>query len=176
MPLKHVYKKKIGKVTFRSGHFYRFKYRAWHNDPKPVVIFMSAISGINDTGHQWRLIQCINFTYIPRAIRKRFLKIWMKELDKPGRIQFTWKKIVAKYPYLKPAIRRYSYLPAYFISNVKEIPLDEAEKAVIGTLAKDFSKKAAMALRKKKRAAVKKIKSFFKKKKKPTPTPTKRKK
>ena len=168
MALKHVYTKKIGGVSFRSGYFYTFKYRAWHNDPKPVVIFMSAISGVNEnTGHQWRLIQAINFTYIPRAVRKRFFKVWMKELEKPPKKKkFTWEKIIARYPYLKPAIRRYQFMPKYYINHAKEIPLDEAEKAVIGTLPRDFSKKAAMALRKKKRAAISKIKGFFSKKKK----------
>jgi hypothetical protein len=158
--------KKIGGVTFRSGYFYKFKYRAWHNDKTPIVIFMSAISGINDTGHQWRLIQAINFTYIPRAMRKRFFKSWMKELEKPPkRKNFSWKKIVARYPYLKPAIRRYQYMPKYYINNVKEIPLDQAEKEVIGTMAKDFSKKAAMAFRKKKRSAMGRLKNLFTKKK-----------
>lgn len=174
MPLKHVYTKTIDGVKFRSGYFYRFKYQAWRNDPKPVVIFMSAIQGINDTGHQWRLIQCINFTYIPRPMRKRFLKVWMKELDKKGRKKFTWEKIVAKYPYLKPAIRRYQFVPKYYISSAKEIPMDEIEKVVVSTLPRDFSKKAAMALRKKRRAAVSKIKSFFSKKKKKKQTKRKK--
>ena len=76
MPLKHVLKKQFKGVSLKSGHFYRFKYQAWEHDPKPVVIFMASIEGIHqNTGHQWRVFQCINFTYIPRAMRKRFLKI-----------------------------------------------------------------------------------------------------
>jgi len=146
MGLKHVYTKRFKGVTLRSGYFYRFKYHAWHNDPKPVIIFMSAITGIHDSGHQWRLIQGINFTYIPRAMRKRFLKAWMKELDKPGKKKFTWLKVLAKYPYLKPAVRRYMIKPVYYIKNLEEIPLDNVEKVVISTFSKDFSKKVKSAL------------------------------
>lgn len=146
MPLKHVYTKRLKGVTLRSGYFYRFKYHAWHNDPKPVVIFMAAITGMHDSGHQWRLIQCINFTYIPRAMRKRFLKAWMKELDKPGKKKFTWLKVLAKYPYLKPAVRRYLLKPVYYIKDLEEIPLDDVERVVVSTFSKDFSKKIKTAL------------------------------
>jgi hypothetical protein len=166
MPLVHTYRKKIKGVTMRSGYFYRFKYHAWHNDPRPVVIFMSAITGIHSSGHQWRLIQCINFTYIPRAMRKRFLKLWMRELDKKGKKKFTWDKVVAKYPYLKPAIRRYLLKPVYYIKDLEEIPLDQVEKVVISTFSKDFSKKAVRALRRKKAVTANKIKNLFNKKKK----------
>jgi hypothetical protein len=167
MPLVHTYRKKIKGVTMRSGYFYRFKYHAWHNDRKPVVIFMSAITGMHESGHQWRLIQCINFTYIPRALRKRFLKSWMKELDKaPKNKKFTWRKILAKYPYLKPAVRRYLLKPTTYIKNLQEIPLDDVEKVVVSTFTKDFSKKAVRALRRKKAVTANKIKNLFKKKKK----------
>lgn len=170
MPLKHVYRKKFKGVTLRSGHFYRFKYLAWQNDPRPVVIFMSSIEGNHqNTGHQWRIFQCINFTYIPRAHRKRFMKIWMNELDKTKNIKFTWQKVIAKYPYLKPAIRRYFFKPNYYITKLEEIPLDEAEKAVISTFTKDFSKKIKTAILGKFRKAFsfkKKAKKTKKKKRK----------
>ncbi len=146
MPLKHVFTKRFKGVTLRSGYFYRFKYHAWHNDPKPVIIFMSAITGIHDSGHQWRLIQGINFTYIPRAMRKRFLRQWMVELDKKGKKKFTWQKVLSKYPYLKPAVRRYMLKPVYYIKDLEEIPLDNVEKVVISTFSKDFSKKVKSAL------------------------------
>jgi hypothetical protein len=141
---------------------------AWEHDPKPVIIFMSAITGIHqNSGHQWRLITGINFTYIPRAHRKRFLKIWMKELDKKGNIKFTWKKVVAKYPYLKPAIRRYFFKPNYYIRNLEEIPLDRVEKVVISTFSRDFSKKITTALLGKFKKALKARQMGRKKKKKP---------
>jgi hypothetical protein len=147
MGLRHVYRKKYKGVTLRTGYFYRFKYQAWEHDPKPVVIFMASIEGIHEnSGHQWRIFQCINFTYIPRAVRRRFLKIWLKELEKPGRTIFTWKKVVAKYPYLKPAIRRYFFKPSYYIKNLEEIPIDDVERVVVSTFSKDFSKKITMSL------------------------------
>ena len=108
---------------------------------------MSSIEGNHEnTGHQWRIIQGLNFTYIPRAMRKRFLKEWMNVLDKPGRKVFTWQKVVAKYPYLKPAIRRYFFKPTYYIRNLEEIPLDEVERVVVSTFSKDFSKKIKTSL------------------------------
>lgn len=108
---------------------------------------MASIEGNHDnTGHQWRLFQCINFTYIPKAFRKRFLNIWMKEIEKPGNIKFTWLKVLAKYPYLKPAIRRYFFKPSYYIRNLEEIPFDKVEKEVISTYSRDFSKKIKVAL------------------------------
>lgn len=108
---------------------------------------MSSIEGNHEnTGHQWRIIQGLNFTYIPRAMRKRFLNDWMKVLDKPGRKVFTWQKVVAKYPYLKPAIRRYFFKPNYYIRNLEEIPLDEVERVVVSTFSKDFSKKIKTSL------------------------------
>jgi hypothetical protein len=147
MGLRHVYKKRFKGVTLKSGHFYRFKYQAWEHDPKPVIIFMASIEGIHqNSGHQWRIFQGLNFTYIPRAQRKRFLKVWMKELDKPGNIKFTWRKVLAKYPYLKPAIRRYFFKPNYYIRNLEEIPFDNIEKVVISTFSRDFSKKITTAL------------------------------
>lgn len=147
MPLKRVYKKKFKGVTLETGHFYKFKYQAWENDPKPTIIFMYSIEGIHpNTGHQWRIIQAINFSYIPRAMRKRFLKDWMKELDKPGQIKFTWIKLLARWPYLKPAIRRYFFKPNYYIQKLEEIPIDQAEKIIISTWMKDFSKKITTSI------------------------------
>jgi len=127
---------------------------------------MASIEGIHqNSGHQWRIFQGINFTYIPKAQRKRFLKIWMKELDKPGNIKFTWRKVLAKYPYLKPAIRRYFFKPNYYIRNLEEIPFDDIERVVISTFSKDFSKKITTALLGKFKKALK-ARTMRKKKKK----------
>lgn len=140
--------------------------QAWERDPKPTVIFMASIEGLHpNTGHQWRLFQCINFTYIPRPQRKRFLKVWMKELDRTTNIKFTWRKVLSKYPYLKPAIRRYFFKPNYYIRNLEEIPFDDVEKAVISTYSKDFSKKITTALLGKFRKAIKARRSNKKRKK-----------
>lgn len=167
MGLKRVYKKRFKGVNLQSGHFYKFKYQAWEHDPKPTVIFMYSIEGINtNTGHQWRIFQCINFTYIPRAQRKRFLKQWMKELEKPGNIKFTYQKMVAKWPYLKGATRRYFFKPNYYIRNLEEIPFDQVEKAVISTWSKDFSKKITTSLLSKWKKALTKRKKPKKRKRK----------
>lgn len=164
--LIHKYRKKFKGVTLRSGYFYRFKYQAWENDPRPVVIFMSSVEGNHEnTGHQWRVLTCINFTYIPRAVRKRFLKAWLKELERPGPKKFTWRKISAKYPYIKTGIRRYFFRPNYYINNLEEIPLNRVEKVVVSTFSKDFSKKIKTAILSKFKKVLKN-RSFFKKKKK----------
>lgn len=162
MALVHKYRKKFQGVDLRSGYFYKFKYTAWRRDPHPLIVLLAWIEGINKkTGHQWRLIQAINFSYIPRAHRKRFLNMWMKELDKPGSIKLTWRKVLAKYPYLKPAIRRYFFKPTYYIKNLEAIPLDRVEHEVISTWHKDFSKKIKMAILSKFRQGL-----FFKRKQK----------
>lgn len=153
--LKRVYRKRFKGVTLKSGHFYTFKYQAWEHDPKPTIIFMHSIEGIHPrSGHQWRIIQALNFTYIPKTMRIRFLKVWMKELEKPGNIKFHWQKVQAKYPYLERAIRRYFFKPNYYISNLKEVPFEDIEKVVVSTFSKDFSKKITTALRAKFRKAL----------------------
>ncbi len=166
MALRRVHKKRFKGVTLRSGHFYTFKYQAWEHDPKPTIIFMYSIEGLHpNTGHQWRIIQAINFTYIPRGMRKRFLKQWMKELQRPGDIKFTYDRVKSRWPFLKKATRRYFFKPSYYIQNLKEIPFDKVEKVIISTWSKDFSKKITTALLGKFKKAMK-ARLFGKKKKK----------
>jgi hypothetical protein len=148
MALRRVYKKQYQGVSMISGHFYKFKYKAFERDPKPLIILMHSIEGIHpNTGHQWRIFQAINFTYIPRAMRKRFLKVWLKEMEKPGNIKFHWQRVLTRYPYLKIGIRRYFFTPAYYITNLQKIPDDRIEKEVIKSLIKDFSKKVTTGIR-----------------------------
>jgi hypothetical protein len=155
MALVHKYKKKFKGVDLKSGYFYKFKYQAFEHDNKPLIIFMTLIEGTHkNTGHQWRIIQALNMHYIPRAMRKKFLKIWMNELDKPGNIKFTWRKVLAQYPYLKMGIRRYFYKPAYYIQKLEEIPVSRIEKEVISSITKDFSGKV-------KRKLISKIRKVF---------------
>lgn len=152
MGLRRTYKKRLQNVFMKSGYFYKFKYRPYQRDPRPLIILMHFIDGTHEnSGHQWRLIQAINFTYVPRAMRKRFLKVWLKEMDKPGMdkpgaLKFTWQKVLAKYPYIKMGIRRYQYKPQY-MTNLEEIPLERIEREVIKSLSKDFSKKIATRIR-----------------------------
>ena len=168
--LKRRYTKKLKGVSLKSGHFYTFKYQAWEHDPKPTIIFMHSIEGFNLKAngkiHQWRIIQALNFTYIPKAARIRFLKIWLDELEKPGNIKFHWQKVLSKYPYLKRGIRRYFFKPDYYIKNLKEVPFDKIEKVVISSFSRDFSKKITIALRSKFKKAMKFRLSLKKKKKK----------
>ena len=128
---------------------------------------MYSIEGIHkNSGHQWRVLQAINFTYIPRGMRKRFLKQWMKEIEKPGQVKFTWKRVQSRWPFLEKAVRRYFFKPSYYIRNLEEIPFDEVEKVVISTWSKDFSKKITTSLLSKFKKALTFRKKANKKKKK----------
>ena len=148
MTLRRVYKKQFKGVRLKSGYFYKFRYKAYERDPKPTIIFMHSIEGAHpNTGHQWRLIQALNFSYIPRANRKRFMKVWLDEMQKPGNIKFHWQKVLARYPYLKMGIRRYQFKPADYITNLEQIPDDRIEKEIVKTYVKDFSKKVTVGIR-----------------------------
>jgi hypothetical protein len=122
--------------------------RAWENDPQPTVVMLYALDGIHpNTGHQWRFFQAINFTYIPRAMRRQFAKDWIREFNrKNGNIRLTWEVIKVKYPYLQHAVRRYFFKPNYYISDLKEVPFEDMEKMIVSTWSKDFSRKIRTSL------------------------------
>lgn len=165
--LRHIYKKKISGVTLKSGYFFRFKYQAFENDPKPIVIFLTAISGTHKkSGHQWRILQCINLNYVPRAIRKRFVKKWMKTLERTKSVKLTWQIVSRRYPNIKIGIRRYFYKPSYYIQKLEDIPLENVEKVVVGSLAKDFSSRVKRKLLSKIRKSIGSRKKLKKKKRK----------
>jgi len=141
MGLKIRYQKRSHGVTWKSGYVYNFKYTAYENDPSPITIFLNEISGIHqNTGHQHRYIQCINLTYVPRKDRKRFIKTWKDQLQKTKSVKLTWNKVKSNFPYIQLGIRRYMTKPAYYIRNAREIPIEDWEKEVVGSLIKDFSK------------------------------------
>jgi len=147
MAIRRQYKKKYKGVMMETGHFYTFKYQAWENDPHPTIILMYALEGTHPTtGHQWRFFQGINFTYIPRSVRKRFVNDWMKLLQSSTNTKFTWELVKRKYPWLKVAVRRYFFKPSYYIKSLEEVPLDQVNKVVISTWHKDFSKKVKTTL------------------------------
>jgi hypothetical protein len=147
MAIRRQYYKKFKGVEMKSGYFYTFKYSAWENDPTPTIILMYALDGIHPTtGHQWRFFQAINFTYIPRSVRKRFLLEWKRVLSNTQNPKFTWELIKRKYPWLKIATRRYFFKPNYYIKDLKEIPFDQIDKVIISTWSKDFSKKVKTSL------------------------------
>lgn len=148
MAVKRVYKKRFKGVTVKSGHIYTFKYQAWEHDPRPVVIMMYALDGIHpNTGHQWRFFQAINFTYIPRSIRRQFAQQWARTYQRTnGNVKFTWELVQRRYPYLKHAVRRYFFKPNYYINELIEVPWEDMEKVIVSTWSKDFSKKLRMSL------------------------------
>ncbi len=148
MAVTRKFKKRFKGVTVKSGHIYTFGYQAWENDPKPVVIMMYALDGTHpNTGHQWRFFQAINFTYIPRTMRRTFAAEWMRVLERnQGDVKFTWEVVKRRYPYLKGAVRRYFFKPSYFIKDLKEIPFDMMEDVIVSTWSKDFSKKLKVSL------------------------------
>jgi hypothetical protein len=148
MTLRRLYKVKYDRTNWVSGHIYTFKYRPWENDPEPVVVFLNAITGTHPkTGNQWKLFQCINFTYIPKSKRRQFAQSWVKEFDRlNGNTRLTFQKVKRRYPDLTVATRRYIYKTAGYITKSKELPFEEWEKAVVSTFSKDFSKKVKVNL------------------------------
>ena len=157
MAIKRVYKKKFKGVTVKSGYIYSFKYQSWENDPNPVVIMMYALDGINpNTGHQWRFFQAINFSYIPRTVRRQFAQDWKSTFDRTnGNVKFTWELVKRRYPYLQNAVRRYFFKPTYYITKLYEVPYDDMESVIVSTWSKDFSKKIKTSLLQKFRRAMK---------------------
>lgn len=148
MAIKRVWKKRFKGVTVKTGHIYTFKYQAWEHDPRPVVIMMYAVDGIHpNTGHQHRYFQAINFTYIPRSIRRQFARDWSRTYRRTGgNVKFTWELVKRRYPYLKHAVRRYFFKPNYYINELMEVPWEDMEKVIVSTWSKDFSKKLRMSL------------------------------
>lgn len=124
---------------------------AWENDPKPTCIFMYAVQGIHPrTGHQHRYIQCVNLSYIPRQLRKKFAQEWQMEYARSnGNVEFTWDLVQNHYPYLRGAVRRYFFKPNYYIQNAEHISMDNMEDVVVSSWSKDFSKKIKTSLIKK---------------------------
>lgn len=142
------YRKKFKNVLLKSGYLYSFKYRGWGEDPKPTIILMGWYEGRHpNTGHEWHFIQGINFFYIPRSHRKNFAKMWtdkfssLGDRQKVNQLRFTWPMIKRRFPFMDVAVRRYFWKPTYYISDLKEIPFDNWDEAIVGTWAKDYSKK-----------------------------------
>lgn len=99
-----------------------------------------------NTGHQWRFLQGINFTYIPRSIRRQFANQWKEVITRTNNPKFTWEMVKRRYPYLENAVRRYFIKPNYYITDLIEIPFDDMEKVIVSTWSKDFSKKIKISL------------------------------
>lgn len=151
MAIRRNFKKRFKGVDVKTGHIYKFKYQAWENDPNPTVIMMYALEGINTrqdgTKHQWRFFQAINFTYIPRSMRRQFATAWSREfVNSGGNAKFTWEKVKSRYPYVQNAVRRYFFKPNYYIQDLEEVDIENWEAAIVSTWSKDFSKKVKATL------------------------------
>jgi len=147
MALRRIFKKRFKGIDLKSGHIYKFRYQAWENDPEPTIIFMYTVEGIHPrTGHQHRYVQALNFTYVPRSMRKQFARAWIQEYGRTGNVRLTWEKVKSQYPYIQNSIRRYFFKPAYYITDLVEVPFDKWESAIVSTWSKDFSKKVKATL------------------------------
>ena len=148
MALKISYNFRLNGVEWKSGHFYTFRYRAYNQDPTPLIILFYKITGVNpNTGHQWRLLQGINMNYIPRSHRRLFLMQWQNYYETSnGNIKYTYDMMKRQHPYLRFGIRRYMTKPTYYIQKPYEIPFDKVEEAVMSTFDKDYSNKIKQEL------------------------------
>ncbi len=128
------------KVKLVSGQFYKFRYSGYQGDPAPVALCLNVILGRHpNTNHQWRLTQMICTSYIPRKDRIRFVELWMKEMNRHGRVDISWDRIKREFPYMQHAIRRYLLKPNYYIRNLEHIPFDKVQQEVVKGWMKDFS-------------------------------------
>ncbi len=156
MAIRRIMRKRFKGVSLKSGYIYSFKYQAWENDPRPTVIFMYSLEGTHpNTGHQWRFLQCVNLSYMPRVMRRTFANEWVRVFERSqGNVRFTYEILKRRYPYMNHAIRRYFIKPNYYIQDLKEIPFESMEDAIVSTWSKDFSKKVKVALLQKFRNAM----------------------
>ena len=128
------------KVRLKQGHFYKFKYSPYQNDPSPILLWINAIKGTHPTsGKQWNLIQGINLNYISRRERRQFVDLWKKEMERTGRFDITWDRVKRQFPYMQKSFRRYLLSPAYYIRDLEYIPYDKVDQEVTKSWFKDFS-------------------------------------
>lgn len=155
--------KNVNGVRWKSGHIYSFSYTAWTQDPTPTVIYMYSFSGTHPTtGREWRFHQCINFSYLPRPVRRQFAQVWLREWQRNnGNMEFTWNRVLQEFPQMKDAVRRYFYTPSTYITKAMEIPLEDMEDVIVSTWSKDFSKKVKASVINKYKQAMKKSGGFL---------------
>lgn len=148
MPVRRILKKKFKGVVLKSGYVYSFRYSPWTADPNPTIILMYALEGTNpNTGHQWRFLQGVNLSYLPRSMRKVFAREWVNVFQRTnGNVIFTYEIMQRRFPYMSHAIRRYFTKPNYYISDLREIPFENMEEAIVSTWSKDFSRKIKISL------------------------------
>jgi hypothetical protein len=146
MALRARYEQNFRGVRLKSGRMYTFAYTGFQHDPAPLIIFLYWMEGTHPTTkRQWRFIQAINLNYLSRSYRKHFVDTWSQTLYTTRNIKMTWNKLSNMFPEMKFATRRYFYSPAYYIKNIRAIETQDVEKEVVGSLYKDFSRKARIA-------------------------------
>lgn len=129
-----------GMVWFKSGHFYSFYYKKYENDPIPTIIVLNWVHGTHpNTGHIHNYLQALNLSYVPRNFRKKFVNMWLPQLEaNRGNVRLTWQKVVQRWPFMRYAIRRY-ILKKQYIKYQREIPFDKVVDEVISTWTRDYS-------------------------------------
>jgi hypothetical protein len=142
MAINASYKFKHAGIMWKSGHLVEFSYSAFEHDPKPLTFVLYSLKGTHpNTGHHWNLVQCINLNYLPRSIRQQFVTQWTTAFNKSkGNMKITWEMIKTQYPYIDHFCRRYLLSPNYYIRSAREISLEDAQKEVVRSLVKDYSK------------------------------------
>ena len=138
-----------GSFRFKSGHIYKFKYNKYQNDPEPLIFLMYGVKGQHPkTGHTHNYLLAINLSYINRNNRKRFVREWVDTLIRTnGNIPVTYKRVVEQFPFMVAAVRRY-LLSRNDLFDIREIPLESIGEVVVGTMMKDYSKKAILEMMK----------------------------
>ena len=141
MAIKRIYKKRFKGIGLITGNFYQFKYLAWQHDPKPLIIFMYTLEGIHPrSGHQWRFVQGLNLSYLPKNMRSRFVKTWSAQILRTGNTRFTWQLVEKRFPKIKYAVRRYFIKPNYYITKLNHIPFEDIQDVTQTIRKKDFSR------------------------------------
>jgi hypothetical protein len=147
MALKYKFAKHFQGVSLKSGHIYNFAYSGYQHDPAPLVIFLWWVEGFHPrTKRQWRFIQCLNLNYLSRGYRKQFVEKWTETLYRTRDLKLTWQQVQTRFPEMAFATRRYFYSPKYYINSLRAIEEQDVEKEVVGSLYKDYSKQARIAM------------------------------
>jgi hypothetical protein len=142
MAIKYEFIKRHGGVTLKSGDICKMAYHGYHEDPRPLIIFLYATSGYHpNTKHEHHYIQGINLNYISRAFRKTFVKDWLESFDRRNRnTKLTYNDMKLKYSFMDGVTRRYLYKPTYYLKKLELVTPDRIEEEVVGSLIRDYSK------------------------------------
>lgn len=176
MAIRRIFNISYKGITLQSGNLYDFqKYLRFENDPSPTVIFLYVNRGMHpNTGHYHNYFTCVNLAYIPKKLRRSFIRRHINRFWNP-RTQEAKRGMRVDYEdiesYLKVALRRYLI---NYVVNPKDIPFSALDAVLIDLKRKDYWAKATYD--RAKRLVQRPLYRVTKKKKKrPAPTPPKRK-